>query len=171
MLPIQYYKADSATYVIKSAGEKVRRQGKGLSFFYNSAITSVAAIPVNVQEAPFIFTLQTSDFQEVRVQGQISFRVSDPQQTASLLNFNLKPDGRSYVSEDPMKLSDRVVRAAQTIVQNKVQDVSLREALVLNRSLAELLKVQLSKQSMLQELGLTLVDSAVVALRFVQNYW
>ncbi len=161
MFGIQYYKADSATFVIKSSGGKVRKTGKGLSFFYNAATTSIAAIPVSVQEAPFIFNLQTADFQEIRVQGQLSFRVADAQKIAEMLNFNLKKDGQSYASEDPLKLSDRVVRAAQSIVQNKVQEVSLRESLRLSQPLVSLIKGELAGQPALEELGIALVDATV----------
>ena len=161
---IQYYKADSATYVIKSSRGKVLKKGKGLSFFYDSATTSIATIPVNIQEAPFIFSLQTADFQEIRVQGQISFRVVNPEQLAEMLNFNLKRDGQSYASEDPLKLSDRVVRAAQSIIQNQVQAVSLFKSLRLNQPLIELIKTALPEQPALNELGIALVDVTVAAI-------
>jgi regulator of protease activity HflC (stomatin/prohibitin superfamily) len=164
MFSIKYYKADSATYVIKTSGGKVRKKGKGLNFFFNQATTSIAAIPVSVQEAPFIFNLQTSDFQEVRVQGQISFRVVDPDKIADILNFNLKKNNQSYASEDPLKLTDRVVRTAQSIIQNKVQSVSLRDSLTLSQPLVQLIKTDLSAQPVLEELGISLVDVSVAAI-------
>ncbi|MCP5016335.1 MAG: NrtR-regulated NrtX [Ketobacter sp.] len=164
MIGLKYYKADSATYVIKSSNGEISKTGKGLSFFYNSVTTSIAAIPVSAQEAPFIFNLQTADFQEVRVQGQIGFRVEDPQKMALMLNFNLKRDGQSYVSEDPLRLSDKVVRAAQSVVQNTVQGVTLRESLNLNKSLVDMIRQQLPEQSSFEELGLTLVDVTIAAI-------
>ncbi|MDO3380900.1 SPFH domain-containing protein [Gilvimarinus algae] len=164
MFGFQYYKADSATYVIKTSGGKVRKKGKGLSFFYIQATSSIAAIPVSVQEAPFIFNLQTADYQSVRIQGQISFRVIDPDKIADVLNFNLKADGQSYASEDPLKLTDRVVRAAQSIVQNKVQSVALRDSLALSQPLVELMKTELAVQPVLEELGIALVDASVAAI-------
>ena len=133
MFGISYYKADSSTYVIQTTGGKVRRTGKGLGFFYHPAFTSVAAIPTNVQESPFIFSLPTSDFQTVKVQGQITWRVADPETTAEMLNFNLKKGTTAYVSEDPPKLSDRVVRTVQSAVQGLVGAATLREALAVNR--------------------------------------
>jgi hypothetical protein len=160
MLGIQYFKSDPATYVIKSTNGKIRCKGKGLSFFYNAATTSITAIPVNVQEAPFIFTLQSRDYQEVRIQGQVSFQVQNPEQVAELLNFNLNATG-DYVSEDPTKLSDRVVRAVQTIVQSRVQGASIREALGLNQPLVELLKTELPDQSALSSLGLGVLDASI----------
>jgi regulator of protease activity HflC (stomatin/prohibitin superfamily) len=164
MIGIKYFKADSSTYVIKTVNGKTRRSGKGLSFFYNAATTSIAAIPVNAQEAPFIFNLQTSDFQSVSVQGQISFRVVDAETTAETLNFNLDGAGAAYASEDPMKLSDSVIRVVQSIVQHKIQEVSLRESLLLSRDLVSLLKQQLSQNSPLEGLGLGIIDVSVSAI-------
>ncbi|MFV8208472.1 NrtR-regulated NrtX, partial [Enterobacter cloacae complex sp.6701988] len=109
----------------------VHKQGKGLSFWYNADKTSIAALPLNAQEAPFIFNLQTADFQSLRIQGQISFQVKYPEKTADVLNFNLAQDGKSYASEDPLKLSDRVVRSAQTVIQAKTQSTNLRDALLM----------------------------------------
>lgn len=51
MFNLNYFKADSSTFIIKSVNGKVRQQGKGLSFWYNSATTSIAALPLNAQEA------------------------------------------------------------------------------------------------------------------------
>lgn len=164
MLGIRYYKADSSTYVIKTSGGRARKKGKGLSFFYLQASSSIAAIPVSVQEAPFIFNLQTADYQAVRIQGQISFRVIDPDKIAEVLNFNLKADGQSYASEDPLKLTDRVVRAAQSVVQAKVQSVSLRESLSLSQSLVELVHESLARHLAITELGLTIVDVSISAI-------
>lgn len=165
MLGIQYFKADSSTFVIKTSGGKICNKGKGLSFFYSSATNSIAAIPVNIQDAPFIFNLLTVDFQDVRIQGQISYRIVDPETIAGMLNFNLKRDGRSYVSEDPIRLSDQIVRAVQTIVQRKVQALGLREALRLNQPLEQLIKKEFSQPSTpLDGLGIRLVNVNIAAI-------
>lgn len=164
MLGIQYFKANSSTFVIKSAGGVTQAKGKGLSFFYNAATTSITTIPVNAQEAPFIFNLQTADFQGVKVQGQITFRVENPEKTAEMLNFNINKDGRTYVSDDPLKLSDRVVRAVQTIVQGRVQAASLRESLALSQALVQLIKVELGRQPALEALGICILDASIGAV-------
>ncbi len=164
MLGIQYFKADPSTYVVKTRNGRIVKQGKGLSFFYLSATSSIAAIPVNAQEAPFIFGLQTSDFQEVRVQGQITFRIEDAEKTASMLNFVLKKDGQSYISDDPMKLSDRVIQSAQAIVQEKVQTLSLRSALAINVELAKILKQRLASDESLEAMGIVILKTSVIAI-------
>ncbi len=164
MIGIRYFKADSSTYVIRTSRGKVKQRGKGLSFWYNSATTSIEAIPISVQEAPFIFNLQTADFQEIRIQGQIAYRLAEPETIAEMLNFTVKKNGQEYVSEDPLKLSDQVVRVLQTIVQTRVQAVTLREALSLNQSLVELIRETLGNRSSLTALGIGIVDVTIAAI-------
>ncbi len=161
MLGIRYYKAEPTTFVVKTVNGKTTNKGKGLSFFYNAATTSIAAVPMNAQEAPFIFSLQTADFQAVKVQGQITFRVANPEAIAEILNFNLKKDGVSYLSEDPLKLNDRIVRPAQTIVQNEVQKTNLRDAFVINTKIAQLIQQELASDVAVNAMGIEVLNTIV----------
>ncbi len=161
MLGIRYYKAEPTTFVVKTVNGKTTNKGKGLSFFYNAATTSIAAVPMNAQEAPFIFNLQTADFQAVKVQGQITFRVANPEAIAEILNFNLKKDGVSYLSEDPLKLNDRIVRSAQTIVQNEVQRTKLRDAFVINTKIAQLIQQELASDAAVSAMGIEVLNTIV----------
>lgn len=165
MFGIKYYKADSSTFVIKTVKGRVQQQGRGLSFFYNKAITSIAAVPVNVQEAPFIFNLQTSDFQSVTVQGQLSYQVIDAARTADMLNFTLKPNGVTWVSEDPLKLSDRVIRVVGAVIQNRVEAAPLRDALRLSQELVLLLQEQLGRDATLEAMGIAPLGVTIGAVK------
>ncbi|MCC8381050.1 SPFH domain-containing protein [Xenorhabdus sp. PB30.3] len=164
MFNINYFKADSSTFVIKSVNGKVIKQGKGISFWYNATTTSIAALPLNALEAPFIFNLQTADFQSLRIQGQITFQIKAPEKTAGVLNYNLTQDGKSYASEDPLKLSDKVVRSAQTLIQAKIQTTSMREALLMSQLLVIHLSNQLNTQSALGTLGIDIIDVSIAAI-------
>lgn len=164
MFIIKYFKADASTYVIKSINGKIRQQGKGLSFFYDATRTSIAAIPVSAQEAPFIFTLTTADFQELTVQGQVTFRVVQPELTAEMLNFNVVGTADNHVSEDPLRLEDAVVRAAQSLIQQRVQSTGIRQALLLAEELTGLLEQRLPAAHALQQLGLEVVDITISAV-------
>jgi regulator of protease activity HflC (stomatin/prohibitin superfamily) len=165
MLGIKYFKADSSTFVIQTVNGNARKKGQGLSFFYNVATASIAAVPVSTQEAPFIFKLLTADFQSVTVQGQVTYRVAAPEKIAEMLNYSLKSDGKTYVSEDPLKLSDRVIRIVQSIVQNKVQNTGLRDTLKLAQTLVALLREQLIGDSSLAALGIALLDVSISAVQ------
>lgn len=164
MFGFKFFKADPSTFAIKSVNGKASRMGKGISFWYYKPTTSVAVLPVNSQEAPFIFNLQTSDFQSLRIQGQVSFLIKSPEVTASALNYSLAEDGKSYVSEDPMKLNDRVLRVVQTIIQNQIQRTKLRESLLTSEPLLELLQRELAQNESLLALGVEAMDISIAAI-------
>jgi regulator of protease activity HflC (stomatin/prohibitin superfamily) len=78
------------------------------------------AVPVASQDRAFILELVTADFQSVTVQGQVTYRVTDPRRTAAMMDFALRADG-SYVSEDPLRLGERVAMQVEVIIQQAVQ--------------------------------------------------
>lgn len=40
---------------------------------------------------------------------------------AEMMDFSLRPDGRSYASEEPVRLADRVAQQAKVIGQQALQ--------------------------------------------------
>lgn len=94
----------------------------------------------------------------------MSFVIKEPEVTANALNYVLADDGKTYVSEDPMKLSDRVLRVVQNIVQNKMESTALREALQLNKPLFILLRESLKDSPSLITLGVDVVDIPIAAI-------
>src|SRR5215471_17335539 len=101
MFGLRFVKVQPTTYLLQYRRGKVIREGLGLSFFYYSPTSSLVAVPVASTDTPFIFQETTGDFQTVTVQGQVTYRVSEPKRLASLLNYTLASDGQTYVSEDP----------------------------------------------------------------------
>src|SRR5688572_23228013 len=105
MFGIRFVKTQPTTHVMQFKGGQVVREGTGLSFFYYGPTSSIVAVPVASKDQDFIFEQVTADFQTVTLQGQVAFRVGEPRKLASMLNYALTPDGRSYASDDPEKLS------------------------------------------------------------------
>lgn len=164
MFAIRHFKADASTWTIKTRNGKQCAAGRGLSFYYNAATTSVAAIPMTAQTAPFIFNLQTADFQEITVQGELVWQVQEPAKTALVFNFSVGKHSGDYLSEDPLKLNDRVIRVAQALIEERIQGMPLREVLTLGQSLATTVRDGVEQQGTLTPMGLTLLDVAISRL-------
>src|SRR5512136_2762176 len=103
MFGIRFIKVQPTTYLLQYRHGAIVREGLGLSFFYYAPTTSLVAVPVASTDTPFIFQEATADFQNVTIQGQVTYRVSEPKKLASLLDYTLAPNGQTYVSEDPQK--------------------------------------------------------------------
>ncbi len=128
MFGIRYFKTTPTTYVQHRKGGKLKREGAGLSFYYYAPTSTVVAVPLASADVPFVFNLVTRDFQEVTLQGQLTYRVFDANRLASLLDYSV--DGNhKYRSEDPQKLEDRLVNATQVLAGAVIARLPLREAL------------------------------------------
>jgi regulator of protease activity HflC (stomatin/prohibitin superfamily) len=154
MFGIKFIKVQPTTYLLQYRRGKLAREGVGLSFFYYSPTTSLVAVPVASTDTPFIFQETTADFQTVTIQGQVTYRVSDPKQLASLLNYSLRPDGETYVSEDPEKLSERVIHVINVLARAELQKLPLREAIRASDEVVQSVKAGLVGSQEITSLGL-----------------
>jgi len=128
MLGFRYAKASPTTHVLVQRGGEVIHQGRGIASFYFALRTTVSWVPVASQDLPLAFELTTSDYQQVTVQGQLTWRIANPVRIAELLDFSIRADG-AYASQDPERLSERIVQAVRARSTGYVQQMSLREAL------------------------------------------
>ena len=67
MFGFKFISFDSMTYVIHYKKGQIKREGKGLSFFYYAPSSSLTAIPMGTRDVPFIFHDTSEDFQEITV--------------------------------------------------------------------------------------------------------
>ncbi len=165
MLGFRFIKTQPTTHLMQVRRGRIVRQGAGLSFLYYAPTSTVVAVPVASQDAGFMLELVTRDFQEVSVQGQVTYRVGDPQRTAALMDFSLQADGKTYASEDPKRLQDRVVMQVQVIVQQAIQAMDLKNAVQAAAAVARAAQAQLAGQLEFQALGLEVLGVSVVAIR------
>ena len=98
MFGIRFIKSQPTVHLMQFRAGKVVREGSGLSFFYYGPTTALVAVPVASQDRPFILELVTADFQSVTVQGQVTYRISDPRRTAAMMDFSLAKNGQTYTN-------------------------------------------------------------------------
>src|SRR5512136_330526 len=165
MLGIKFIKVQPTTYLLQYRGGKIVREGMGLSFFYYAPTTSLVTVPVVSTDTPFIFQETTADFQTVTIQGQVTYRVSEPKQLASLLNYTLKPDGETYVSEDPEKLPERVIHVINVLARAELQKLPLREAIRASDEVVTAVKAGLVASQEIASLGLEVLGLSILAIK------
>jgi hypothetical protein len=164
MFGYRYYKGAPTTFVMQYSGGKVKRKGVGLSFFYFSPFTQLAAVPVGSTDVPFIFNEVTADFQAVTVQGHLTFQVSDPEKLAALLDYRIDPAGK-FLTEDPDKLPLRITHAAQTATRAEIQSRPLRKTLIESDVIAAKVRETLTASPALEALGVKLLGFAILAIK------
>jgi regulator of protease activity HflC (stomatin/prohibitin superfamily) len=133
---INYYKGEPNTYVLCHRNGKLVQHGAGINFFYMPQMTSIAVIPITSQDSPFIFNESTANYQEVSIQGTLTYRLTDPRALAKRLDFTVYPKTHVYKSEDPEHLVQRVVNSVQAHIRSEINNLDLEEALTKVKDLA-----------------------------------
>jgi len=163
MFGIKYIKFDSMTYIIRYKNGKLLKEGRGLSFFYNSFNSSIVAIPMGSNDLQFIFNESTGDFQKLSIQGQITYKVENPKQLADLLDFTVDERGR-LKKEDGEKLKQRLINEAQTATSSYIQGLQLKQALVNAKTIETRIQDGLKISEAVRLLGVTVLAVNVVAV-------
>ena len=161
---IAYSKNPPTTYVLHYRNGVVRREGPGLAFWYLRPASTIVAVPLASRDVPFAFSEVTADFQPVTVQGQLTYRITDARRLAGLLDFSVGPSGQ-FVSDDPNKVPDRLIQAAQTFARAVIQRQTLREALVSSDSLVTQVIARLRESEPVRMLGAEILSLAVLAIK------
>lgn len=165
MFGFHYIKVPPTHYVLHYRAGKVRRSGSGLAFFYYRPASSIVVVPIGSADAPFIFNEISADFQPLTVQGQLTYRVSDPKKVASLLNYTVAGAADAYTSEDPKKLPQRLVNLLQVLVRAEVQRLPLREAIHASEAVAISVLSKLSASDSLPALGVEVIGLSIQAVK------
>jgi regulator of protease activity HflC (stomatin/prohibitin superfamily) len=164
MMGIRYMKNAPTTYVLHYTGGKLRREGQGLSFFYYAPTSVIAAVPLGSVDVPFAFSEVAADFQAVTIQGQLTYRVADPKRLAGMLDFTVAPNG-SYLSDDPMGLSERLIPLAQVLARAVTQRFVLREILTQSETIVTEVLPALRKDPAITLLGIEVLGFSVLSLK------
>lgn len=165
MFGIKFKKVEPTDFVLQYKRGKIVREGAGLSFFYFAPTTSLVLIPVGSVDVPFIFNEVTSDFQEITVQGQLTYRVVEPKRLSQLMNFTLAPSGREYASDDPKKLPQRLINHAQVLTRAVLKSLPLREALGQSDSFVSSLNQGLRSADAIASLGIEVLGLSILAIK------
>ena len=165
MFGIQYIKVNPNQYVIHYVRGKKRRAGNGLSFFYYKPISSIVVVPVNSADVPFIFNEISQDYQPLTVQGELTYRVFAPELVASILNYTVDNLPGRYISEDPQKLSQRLVNLLQVMVRAEVQRLPLRDSIKSSESVAAAVFEKMRAGESFKALGVEIMSLVIQAIR------
>ncbi|MDR2034259.1 MAG: SPFH domain-containing protein [Helicobacteraceae bacterium] len=163
---VRFAKFAPNRYVFRYKGGKVVAEGTGLSFFYFAPSTSLVAVPISSEDAPFMLTETSADFQELTVQGQITYRISDPAQAAKMLNYTIDIDraGLGYQSEDPRKLPERLTNMALVAIRDVVKNLDLKKAVIASDDIAAKAHRALAVHEMIKALGVEILGLSVAAV-------
>jgi len=153
---INYYKGEPNAYVLSHRNGELIKHGAGINFWYLPRTTTIATIPISSQDSPFIFNETTANYQEVSIQGTLTYRLTDPEELAKRLDFTVHPKTKRYLSEDPEHLIERLVNSVQAHLRSEINSLGLEEALTTIKDLAKKVENEIRNSNELKDLSIEL---------------
>lgn len=164
MFGINHIKFDSMTHVFYYKNGALKQEGRGLSFFYFTPNSAIVAIPMGSNDLPFIFQESTNDYQKVTIQGQISYKISNPKILADILDFTVT-DAGTYKKNDIEKLNQRIINEAQTSTSSFIHNIGLKEAIRSAKEIENRILEGLRSSAAISMLGIEILGANVLAVQ------
>lgn len=162
---IGFFKGQPTDYVIKYVSGRVRAEGQGLAFYYLSHNTNVVAVPTSSSDADFVFNEITNNFQEVTIQGQFTWRISEPRTAASLLNYAIVPRSRTYLSDEPERLPQRIRNILQMQARGEILSRTLEAVIAESEMMDSSILERVRTEALLEPMGVELLNLYFLSVR------
>jgi regulator of protease activity HflC (stomatin/prohibitin superfamily) len=126
---LRHLRADTSAHVVRYRRGKVVTSGRGLTFWFHPMTTSIAEIPVDDRELPLSLTARSADFQDVSVQGVVTYRVMDPVALAERVDFTIDNRRGVHLRQPLEKIALSLGQLAQEHAAQWIGETPLREVL------------------------------------------
>lgn len=145
---------------------RVVHAGTGLSFWFRPLTAVLSEVPVDDRELPLLFHARTSDFQDVTVQATITYRIEDPDRTASRIDFSIDPRGGRWRATPLEQIASMLMEGAQQQALGLLATMPLASALADGvAAVRDRIDSGLAGDPRLRETGIGVIGVRVVAIR------
>src|SRR5262245_65254420 len=126
---IRHLRAETSSHVLCYRNARLKRSGRGISFWFLPLSTNLAEVPMDDRELSFSFHGRSSDFQDLVAQGVLTFRVADPVLLAQRVDFSLDLKTGSFLRQPLERLALQVSQLAQQHASGYLAVTPIRELL------------------------------------------
>jgi len=163
---LRHLRGSPTSWVRHYVRGRVRHEGVGQSFWYRPLTAVLSEVPVDDRELPLLFHARTSDFADITVQATVTYRVAEPAQASSRLDFSIDPHRGVWRAQPLNQIATLLAELAQQPALDLLARIPLAEALTTGvASVRDAVSAALAEDARLVETGVGVVSARVVAIR------
>jgi SPFH domain / Band 7 family len=164
-LALRHFRAEPTAHVLRYRRGKLAARGPALAFWFVPGNSAIAEVPLDDQELPFVFHARSADFQQLMVQGVITFRVADPERVARRIDFTLDLVTGHWTEAPLEQVQGLLVQMAQQYVIDDLLRIELRQILADGVApIRDRIAAGLASEATLADLGVEIAAVRVAAL-------
>jgi regulator of protease activity HflC (stomatin/prohibitin superfamily) len=163
---VRHVRSNPSAYLLHYRRGKVIRSAPGITFWAWPLSDSVVEIPTDDRDLTLVIHGRSSDYQDVTVQGILTYRTADPMRLAGRVDFSLDLASGTYVSEPITRVEVLLSQLAQEEVLQYLARTPIRE--LLSDGIARLrqaVDAALAAAPQVPEFGLTVSGVRITGVR------
>lgn len=161
-----HLRVDASSFALHFRGNRLLHSGRGLSFWFRPLKDSVAEVPADDRELPLLVHTRSQDFQEITVQGLVTYRVIDPVKLSQRVDFTVDPKRGVFLRQPLEKLAQIFAQLAQQHAADFMAHRSVRQMLLEGYGpIRERVEEGLLSDPTLQAMGLAVTGVRVISLK------
>lgn len=166
LLFVRHLRADASTFVLHYQGEKLLRRGRGLAFWFLPMSSSIAELPADDREVSFVVHGRSIDYQDVTVNGVVTYRVTDPETLAHRVDFTIDLATGTYKKQPLEKIALVLSQLSHEHAWNYVATTEVRKILADGHThIREAVNAALVDDEGLREMGIEIVSVRIASVR------
>ncbi len=166
----RHFRSETSSFVVRFTKGKVVQTGRGLSFFFQPHDSSIAELPADDREMAIAFHGRSADFQDVAVQGVLTYRVADPRTLAERVDFTIDLATGKLLAQPLEKLELLFSQLAEQHARAWVARTPLQEVLAVGaEQIRGRIEAGLEDEEALERIGLEVVSVRVSSVRPVPD--
>jgi regulator of protease activity HflC (stomatin/prohibitin superfamily) len=166
LLFVRHLRADASAFVLHYKGEKLLRSGRGLAFWFLPMTSSIAELPADDREVSFVVHGRSVDYQDVTVNGVVTYRVTDPQTLAHRVDFTIDLVSGAYKKQPLEKIALVLSQLAHEHAWNYIATTEVRNILGDGHThIREAVSAALDADDGLKEMGIEIVAVRVASVK------
>lgn len=130
LLPFRRLRSEPNQLILHYRGGRLVHKGAGIAYWFSPLSAAIAMLPIEDCQSTFLLNERSADFQPIKVQATITYRVSDAEKAAGRFNFSLSIEQGAWL-EQPLDrlatvLAQRALPAARQLLSNQALESVLR---------------------------------------------
>jgi len=126
---VRHVRSNPNAYILHYRRGNVVRSAPGIAFWAWPLSDSVVEVPTDDRDLTLVIHGRSADYQEVTVQGIVTYRTADPARLAGRVDFSLDLASGTYVSEPITRVEVLLSQLAQEEVLRYLARTPIRELL------------------------------------------
>lgn len=159
---LKHLRSESNMHIRRFRKGKLVKSGKGLAFWFIPMGTSIAEVPTDDRELQFIFHGRSRDFQEATLQGDLTYRVVDPDCLADRIDFSIDLKSGLHRNQPLEQLSSLFTNTVQKYATRYIASKDIRQLIVDGpENILKAIEQGFANENVFSEMGLEIVSFGI----------